>query len=171
MQIIHPYRHNAVIVCIFIPFDWQTATASEFCSGKENHQAKNTQSGLMVVFSMELWRYRNFRLDTVPVPMKVPAYPTAPSYSLYPKKQMSWPSLQMKRVQFTLVNPLTRLRRQRLYKMVHRTRDWKLPSCKKLWAIPLQYLQKYSSPAWQGLQTNLRQLNNEKSFLSLVTAK
>lgn len=28
MQIIHPYRHNTVTVCIFMPFDWRTAIGS-----------------------------------------------------------------------------------------------------------------------------------------------
>lgn len=114
MQIIHPYRHNTVIVCIFIPFDWQTATASLLSSLAIKKKPTTTKSspewpnGFPFHGRVEIQKVWG---RCSPNSNEGASMPPSPQ-PYYVSKSTSWPSVQMGRTKSALGNPRTGLRRQ-----------------------------------------------------------
>lgn len=79
MQIIHPYRHNAVTVCIFMPFDWRTAIASLLSYSAILKTLTRTSpelsNGCLILGLLEI---ENIWGRCSPISVRVPACPTAP---------------------------------------------------------------------------------------------
>lgn len=166
MQIIHPYRHNTVIVCIFIPFDWQTETASLVSSlvikKKKKINNKQDQSGLNDGPFHECGEIQKAHRCS---PSSSEGTPHPKLYYVF-KTYKSWLSVQMERAKFALGTSLG-LRKKRLSKIAHEARGWKPPPCRELYTIPMQCFQKGSGIicsllTWECLQTTPRQVNNEK---------
>lgn len=160
MQIIHPYRHNTVTVCIFMPFDWRTTIASllSYLAIKKtltrtSPDWSNSCPILGLVEKDNIWGRCS------PILMRVPACPTA---AIMLHVQETGLGHQCRRGGLNLhLETLWPYWKGKGCKTAHRSGGCLQPEdvC-----LPLQYFQNCSSPTWQYLWTALRQVNNEKVF-------